>query len=534
MPGPTGSPRRPPSDSSLPPSTLVPDHPPAETAAPPLRPLQVLMVVHNYPPDHGAGTETYTAELAERLTARGHRVRVFTTTKDVARTDLSLGQREHRGVPVTELVNNLYHREFRETWDHPGIAARFAVELERRRPDVVHFQHLLYLSAGCVEEAARRGLATVFTLHDFWLQCPRFGQRVHADGALCERIDFARCGTCLSRFKFAQTPLERRTGRALAGLRRATGLDLAAAARGVARAVSPGSAKAGSAKEGAVDPGLAAHREAEVRERDRDLRARVVPHVRRFVSPSRFLRDELVRWGVPAERIVHLPTGLDHAAFPRTKRPPRDPSRPLAVGFVGSLVPLKGPQLLLEAWARIDPRSRGSAELSLRGPNHHHPTFQAELARAAERVGARLGGPLPRAEIPAALAALDLLVVPSLWYENAPLVILEARAVGTPVVVAGLGGMAELVTEGRDGRHFAPGDADDLARVLAELLAEPERLQRLHSGPPVPAVEADVQRMEAIYAEVLAEVRRERASGELPDSPPGPQPDRSGGRGDGA
>jgi len=174
---------------------------------------------------------------------------------------------------------------------------------------------------------------------------------------------------------------------------------------------------------------------------------------------------------------------------------------------VGSLVPLKGPALLLEAWGRLDPELARGARLELHGPGEHHPAFQAELARRARAVGARLHGPLARGAVPALLADLDLLVVPSLWYENAPLVILEARALGTPVLVSGVGGMAELVTEGRDGRHFRLGDAADLARVLGELLGEPGALQALRAGPPVPSVETDAARVQAIYAEVLREVR---------------------------
>lgn len=478
------------------------------------------MVCHNYPPAHSAGTETYTAELARRLVLAGHGVRVFTTEKDVGRRDLSVHEREHRGVPVTELVNNLFHRDFRETWDHPGIAARFGEELDRRRPDLVHFQHLLYLSVGCVEEAARRGLPVVFTLHDFWLQCPRFGQRVHADGGRCDTIDFERCGTCMARFKYAQSGLQRRTGRALARLRDATGIDLGPAARRLARALEAGRGAPGAGREGAegselgqhpgvadlnAGPSAAALAEA-VRERDRAMRERVVPCVHRFVSPSRFLRDELVRWGVPPERIEHLPTGIDLEAFPRAPRRPRAPGQLLQVGFIGSLVPLKGPAVLLEAWSRLPPACASAARLSLRGPGHHHPEFQAALARRAAELGAELGGPLARHEVPAALAALDLLVVPSLWFENAPLILLEARAVGTPVVVSGLGGMAELVTDGVDGRHVRTGDTDDLARVLGELIADPAALEALRHGPPVPRVERDVERMQALYAEVLAEV----------------------------
>jgi glycosyltransferase involved in cell wall biosynthesis len=468
------------------------------------------MVCHNYPPAHTAGTETYAAELARRLAARGHELGVFAAEKDISLPDLAVRERAHEGVPVTEVVNNLFHLDFRSTWDQPRIAELFGAALDRFQPEVVHFQHLMYLSIGCVEEAARRGLGIVFTLHDYWLQCPRLGQRVHADGGLCERIDFARCGTCLARTKLAQTPFERRAGRAIAALRGTTGLDLGPLARRVARSVSGGDA--------APRPEDTARCELEARERDRAMRERVVPLVGRFLSPSRFLLEQFVAWGVPRGRIEHLPTGIALESFARVPRAPREVAAPgakLRVGFLGSLVALKGPALLLEAWARLDRGLAERAELVLYGPGEHEPAFQEELARRAARVGARLAGRLPHAQVPAVLAELDLLVVPSLWYENAPLVILEARAAGTPVLVADAGGMAELVREG-GGRCFRLGDAGDLARVLGELLSEPAVLAELRGGPPPPAAGADVARLEALYAEVLAEVRGPAPLGSRP------------------
>src|SRR5262249_34724491 len=158
-------------------------------------------VSHRFPPEGAAGTETYTANLGAGLSRRGHAVSVFAAAKDIGSPDLSVRLRDHEGIPVEEVVNNLFHREFRETWDHPRIDAIFGARLDRERPDIVHVQHLLYLSAGCVEAARSRGIPVVFTLHDYWLQCPRFGQRLHPDGAVCDRIDFGRCGTCLPSFK---------------------------------------------------------------------------------------------------------------------------------------------------------------------------------------------------------------------------------------------------------------------------------------------------------------------------------------------
>jgi glycosyltransferase involved in cell wall biosynthesis len=455
--------------------------------------VKILLVSHRFPPEGAAGTETYTANLAAGLRRRGHAVRVFAAAKDIGSADLSTRKREHEGIQVEEVVNNLFHREFRETFDHPRIGAIFGELLERERPEIVHVQHLLYLSAGCVEEARARRIPVVFTLHDYWLQCPRFGQRLHPDGVVCDRIDFGRCGTCLPSFKWAQTPAQRRVGAAIAGVRSATRIDLAPIARRTADALARGTAPAFVPPP--ADLAAAMAREAEAR--SRELFDRIVPSVDLFLAPSRFLCDRLVReWGIPEAKIEHLRFGMDLQAF---RAHPRTTSPILRVAFLGSLIAAKGPHVLLEAWKRIPPELRARGSLALHGPALHEPEYVARLEALAAEAGARILGPLDRAEVPRALASIDLLVVPSVWFENAPLVIAEALAARTPLLVSDLGGMSELVEEGRGGWRFRIGDAGDLARKLGELLTDPSRLASLVPPPDPPTFEAHLDAIEVRY-----------------------------------
>jgi glycosyltransferase involved in cell wall biosynthesis len=89
------------------------------------------------------------------------------------------------------------------------------------------------------------------------------------------------------------------------------------------------------------------------------------------------------------------------------------------------------------------------------------------------------------------LAGLDMVVVPSIWYENSPLTIQEAFIARVPVITANEGGMAELVRDGIDGLHFRLGDAADLRRKLRYVATHPDVLERLRDGiPAVPGIEA--------------------------------------------
>ena len=107
--------------------------------------------------------------------------------------------------------------------------------------------------------------------------------------------------------------------------------------------------------------------------------------------------------------------------------------------------------------------------------------------------------------IPTLLASLDVIVVPSVWIENSPFVIEEAFAAGVPVVASNLGGMAELVEDGRNGLLFEAGDATGLRRVIARLLEEPGLLARLREGlPRVKSIDEDAAWTQSIYEDVLA------------------------------
>ena len=99
---------------------------------------------------------------------------------------------------------------------------------------------------------------------------------------------------------------------------------------------------------------------------------------------------------------------------------------------------------------------------------------------------------------------LDVLVVPSLWHENSPNVILEAFAAGTPVIASNQGGLAELVKHEVNGLLFRTGDAADLARQLQRIVDQPALLESLHNGiPPVKTVQEEMKELLQIYRSIV-------------------------------
>ncbi len=457
------------------------------------KPVKILLQSHGFPPHGRGGTETYTADLARALAARGHAVDVLATRKEISRADLSWVVREEHGYRVHELINNLFHRDWSETWSHARIEALYAAKLEQLAPERVHIQHLLHWSAGCVELAARHA-PVYFTLHDYWLRCPRFGQRRRPDGQLCETIEPAQCGRCLIGFPFAQSDLQRRVGKTLAGLRSGTGLDLGPLARKLAPRPSP--AVGSEATQPAPDPELVSM----VTTREQSLRERTVPFVRRFLAPSRFLKARFEsEWKLAADHCRLLPFGLD---IPPQARALRRLGTRVRIGFLGARIEAKGVHVLLEAWGGIDKELRERGELCIFGPADHEPAYQQHLEPLAARVGAQLCGRVEREQLFETLGGLDLLVVPSLWWENAPLVLLEARAARLPVLASACGALPEWIEEGRAGWLFPTGDVQALSAQLACFLRDPAQLESARTRIVAPESRTShLEALEALYAE---------------------------------
>lgn len=185
-----------------------------------------------------------------------------------------------------------------------------------------------------------------------------------------------------------------------------------------------------------------------------------------FIAPSRFLADRFTDWGIDAARITVLPNQVWVGASPA--RPAR--SRPDRFAFFGNIAPHKGILPLLAAARLAD----DALTLDLHGGlGHAEDGFRSDFAGAlAAAPNTSHLGAYMRADLPALMARADWLVMPSIWWENAPLVLLEARAAGLPVICSGIGGMAELVEHGVTGLHVPPGDPRALAEAMVAVATD--------------------------------------------------------------
>ncbi|HXT52065.1 MAG TPA: glycosyltransferase [Thermoanaerobaculia bacterium] len=452
--------------------------------------MRVVLVVHGYPPTALGGTELYVEALARALRDAGDDVHVLTRSVAFARPEYAVERETREGVEVRRINQAFRHSScFADSYRNEAVRRWFAAALDELRPDVVHVHHLTCLSADLPEDLAARGIPAVMTLHDYWMICHR-GQLLDRDLRRCAGPMPEGCARCLG--AEAEVPIGKEAARFL----RRTAAKWprsAIALRQVAATLL--------ARQGDEEDGTAAASRATTLDRARFMQ-RQLAAVDLLLAPSRTLRDRFLAFGVPAERLRLQQLGIPVAPFRNSRRTAGDSLR---IGFLGSLMVSKGAHLLLAAFARL---RAGEATLRVFGEPvgyHGDPSYRDVVAPLLQTPGVQHLGWLAHDEVPAALAEIDLLVVPSIWEENSPLTIREAFAAGVPVVASDLGGMAEIVEHGRNGLLFHVGDVDDLHRYLRRVLDEPGLLAALRAGiPPVRDIADDTAWTREIYAEVRA------------------------------
>jgi glycosyltransferase involved in cell wall biosynthesis len=175
-------------------------------------------------------------------------------------------------------------------------------------------------------------------------------------------------------------------------------------------------------------------------------------------------------------------------------------------------VPHKGVDLLIDAFRRLSTTAR-PVDLHIHGDETRSVQYAEKLRQlAAGHPRIRFAGRYDNHEVEGILSRIDVVVVPSIWFEVRPLVIMEAFAARVPVVAARLPNMEYQVRDGVDGLLFAPGDPNDLARQLQRLVDEPDLVRRLGKNvEPVRTVDQEMAETESIYRSVMTKPRATEA-----------------------
>lgn len=180
--------------------------------------------------------------------------------------------------------------------------------------------------------------------------------------------------------------------------------------------------------------------------------------VDQFISPSDFLRQRYIDWGIPAEKIAVIENSQSdsHPLLPRELVGSETRNR---FGFFGQINPYKGFDVLLEAINLMPKIERKKIVLEVHGANLEFQTidFQEKIKKLATplvKQGVVLWiGPYQPNELRARMANIDWVCLPSIWWENSPMIIQEAFSLARPVICSDIGGMSEKIFNGVNGIH---------------------------------------------------------------------------------
>lgn len=417
--------------------------------------MRILLAVHHFPPRYSAGAELYTMQLAHELLRRGDECEVVCV--ETLDTEQPFGVRAERdfyhNIPVWRLHLGLRDAPANWSYANPAITAWLEQRIQVSQPDIVHLQSGYLIGVGAINAAHAQDIPAVVTLHDYWFLCPRI-TLLRGDGTLCRQPppDPAECAWCLQ--------LDQRRYRL------------------------PEQLSAGLA--GKVWLTLVGDHGRTAQQTRRDTLRAALEQADLVIAPSHFLASLFREW-VPHVQVIRLGITQEHL---RQVQPVR-PGQGLRIGYIGQIAPHKGVHLLITAFKRL-PHSDPAAELLIFGNPDQNPAYTNHLRQLiGNDPGIQLAGKFRHDQLADVLNRVDVIVVPSIWYENSPITILEAHAAGRPVVCSRLGGMAELVRDEMDGLLFTPNDDRDLARQLQRLRTEPKLLERLCDGIQPPRTFAD-------------------------------------------
>nr|WP_294502799.1 glycosyltransferase family 4 protein [uncultured Rhodopila sp.] len=414
------------------------------TATSATTPLRILIASHGHPKIANGGAEISAFQLFEELQARSDCVSWF--------LGCARGHAAGRpGVVISQPWSEaefLYGTKAFDWFKFANQDARFGSEIERLfkalAPDVVHFHHYINLGLEAMLYLRRvlPDCRIVLTLHEYLAICHHYGQMVTPKHrALCHGASPEKCAKCFPEFSPSDFYLRQRYIMRF--------LDL-------------------------VDV---------------------------FIAPSRFLAERYIAWGLPAEKMTVLENLMPPAVDALPAK--RSLDGVLRLGFFGQISELKGIKVIFDTAEALQAASVANISFEIFGDYSGQSfeaiaDFQARIARAGPNI--RFSGPYQREQVDRLMQSVHAVLVPSIWWENSPVVIQEALRNRRPVICSDVGGMAEKVRDGVDGFHFPLGNTVILAALLRTLADNRELLTELGARlDGRPAISSTIEDYLALY-----------------------------------
>lgn len=423
--------------------------------------MKILYTTHQFLPEYFSGTEILTYSTAREMRRRGHEVSILTgfpPKGETGQTQLS-DRYEYRGLKIDRFfcsqsphwIRNRIESEYHD----PSFSHYFLERLREIKPDIVHFYHLQRLSAEAIRFCVKSRIPTVFTACDFWALCPT-NQLLYQNGSICDgpgekAENCIRHLAALSQGPHLQTLLEKVPGPTLRFLIQC-----------IKNPLLPKTKHTSFIQSILI-------RQAKMK--------KVFSQVDRILVATDFMKKKLCSFGLEANRISKLTFGIEDNNDPSSFSE-KGIGKKLTIGFIGTFYFHKGADILLRA-IRLTPEDLPIC-VKLYGSLEQFPGYSnllKTIAKGDRRV--EFCGTFPKDHIRKIFDHLDLLVVPSRWHENSPLVIHSAQAAHVPVLGSNAVGINEIIQNNSNGFLFERGDAKALSEIIQRLCHDRTIFKRL-------------------------------------------------------
>lgn len=425
--------------------------------------MHILKVIHGYPPYYNAGSEVYTQSICNEL-SKSHKVSVFTREENPYSPDFEIRRFSSSQNLDFYYVNN---PQGKDGYRHKLLDDNLAKLLLEIKPDVAHIGHLNHLSTGLVDELNKHKIPIVFTLHDFWLMCPRGQFLTRGIGnsnnyQLCEGQNDHKCASDCYRVYYS-----------------------------------------GNQEEEMAD---SSQWSCWVNRRMAETKA-IIEKVQLFIAPSNYLRNRFINdFGIPENKIIYLDYGFPTEYLTQTTKSIN--KKLFTFGYIGTHIPAKGVNQLIEAFREIEE----PAVLKIYGRHNGQNTAALKSLAVSAKNEIHFEGEYINHNLANdVFSQVDCIVVPSIWAENSPLVIHEAQSCRIPVITADYGGMKEFVHHKVNGLLFEHRNTEALREQLRFAIENPELLKQygergyLYSETGnVPNIQHHCTELEKIFQQVMA------------------------------
>lgn len=448
--------------------------------------MKILYILNDTIPFSTGGLEIYAYNLSQALRERGHEVTIFSATDNTNKQEYEVEHHNYNTIPIITVTHRMLgiRRDVRVLQLLLGLKNIYIDKkieqitetiLNSVKPDIVHIHHLVHLSDGIVELIKRRGIPVVLTLHDYWFLC--------ANGKLLQdtmtpHLPNACDYSCLTHLIKKSYP----------------GYKVSTFSYGVRDYFNR-------------IPWFCFYYyvlmrknffSSEIKKRRKILQDALLK-ADLLIAPSRFLWKLYIESGIPPSKIMYSGIGIDAKNFQRVVSGKQRPPRQLRFGYIGRIVPEKGIHVLINAFNQL---KKNSAALEIYGNTHSQfNSYQRYIkSMAIHNPAIEFRGEIPHRQIEKVLRDIDILVMPSLCWENSPLVIQEAFLARIPVITSNIGGMRELVQHMKNGLLFQVGNSQDLKEKMESVLYDITLIKRLSSGiGPIKNIEENADELLAIY-----------------------------------